>query len=346
MRKCFFVLLIIVFASPTFAQQKKYKVETIAFYNLENLFDTVRDETINDIDFTPEGSYAWDSKKYNNKLKNMSAVIPKIGANVLDEGPAIIGVCEIENRKVLEDLVAMPGMKERNYKIVHEDSPDERGIDVGFLYQEDKFEVESFESFFTKIPPRGGEEDFTRDVLLVTGLLDGERLHFLVNHWPSRSGGEKASMPNRIASAELNKKIIDSLKADDPKVKVITMGDLNDDPISPSVKQVLDAKGNKKLLRPTDLYNPFYTMYKRGQGTTAWRDAWSLFDQIIITPSLVYAEEGTFQYLKAGRHAPAHMLQSKGNFKGYPKRTHAGGEYLNGYSDHFAVYIYLAKEVK
>lgn len=341
-----FTTLFGLLLTVSFGQKPKYKVQTIAFYNLENLFDTIRNEEINDIDFTPQGSYGWDSKKYDNKLQNMSSVIPKIGANVIDEGPAILGVCEIENRGVLEDLVAMPGLKERNYQIVHEDSPDERGIDCALLYQADKFTVESHKSFFTKIRDRGGEPDYTRDVLLVTGLLDGERFHFLVNHWPSRSGGEKVSMPNRIASAELNKEIIDSIKLADPTAKIVTMGDFNDDPVSPSMKKVLNAKGNKKLLQEGDLYNPFFTKYKKGFGTTAWRDAWSLFDQIVVSESLVFPDNGGYQYINAGRHNPDHMLQTKGRFKGYPKRTHAGGEYLNGYSDHFPVYIYVAKEVK
>lgn len=328
----------------SFGQEKQYKALTIGFYNLENLFDTLDTETTNDRDFLPNGSYAWNTEKYNNKLEKLAFHIPGIGAKTVKEGPAVLGVCEVENRQVLEDLVKQPGLAAQNYEIIHYQSPDERGIDNGFLYQPELFTPTNHKVYHVILDEKGGERDYTRDVLLVSGLLDGEKMHFLVNHWPSRSGGEARSAPKRIEAAKMNKHIIDSIQNQEDGAKIFTMGDFNDDPVSTSLKKTLAAKKSASSLRKNDLFNPFWAMYKKGYGTTAWRDAWSLFDQIIISESVVNTDSG-YKYLRAGRFNPDYALQTKGAYKGYPKRTHAGGEYLNGYSDHFAVYVFLIKEV-
>lgn len=335
-----FFLVSVAFLS-SFAQKNGYEVQTIAFYNLENLFDTVRDTTINDESFTPKGSVGWSEEKYQNKLENMSSILPKIGTNEhVQSPPAIIGVCEIENRKVLEDLVNMPSLKPYNYKIVQFDSPDERGIDTALLYRGDLFKLQDAKAFKTILP---NADDKTRDILLVSGQLGGERMHFLVNHWPSRSGGEKRSMPNRVAAAENLRAIVRAIQADEPSAKIITMGDFNDDPISPSIAKTLGAIGKKqKLTKTTDLYNPFYDFYKKGYGTTAWRDSWSLFDMLIFTNTLNTSKSG-WKYVSANRYTPKKIIQTSGKFKGYPKRTHSFGRYLNGYSDHFPVYLYIAR---
>ena len=342
--KYIYSLLFVALLTISAQGQSKYKVQTVAFYNLENLFDTIRNEDINDETFTPEGSYGWNTERYENKLKNMSKVLSEIGtSNIMKAPPAIIGVCEIENRTVLEDLINMPKLKPYGYEIVQFDSPDERGIDAGFLYRKDLFTVEYAKNIKTEMPDTS---DRTRDILLVSGKLDGEMMHFTVNHWPSRSGGEALSRPNRAAAAENLKTIIDSIQAEDKNAKIISMGDFNDDPVSPSIADILVAKGKKsKLKKTTDLYNPYWEFYKKGYGTTAWRDAWSLFDMHIITNSLLNAENG-YRFVKADRYTPAYIIQEKGRFKGYPKRTHSFGNYLNGYSDHFPVYLYLAKEIK
>lgn len=339
-----FILLVLVFSltSLSFSQSKSYEVQTIAFYNLENLFDIDRDTEIHDESFTPSGSMGWTQQKYENKLVNMSSILPKIGTNEhVQSPPAIIGVCEVENRRVLEDLVNMESLKPYNYKIVHIDSPDERGIDTALLYRENLFELEDAKTFKTILPD---ENDKTRDILLATGQLGGERVHFLVNHWPSRSGGEKRSMPNRVAAAQNLRAIVRAIQADEPNAKIITMGDFNDDPISPSIAKTLGAIGKKqKLTKTTDLYNPFYDFYKKGYGTTAWRDSWSLFDMLIFTNTLNTSQVG-WKYVSANRYTPKKIIQTNGKFKGYPKRTHSFGKYLNGYSDHFPVYIYLARQ--
>lgn len=344
MKKLILAAFLLIVSMPTWAQ-KKYEVQTVAFYNLENLFDTLRNEDIYDESFTPTGSYGWTSERYNNKIANMSRVLSEIGTNSsMKTPPAVIGVCEIENREVLEDLVNSPKLAPYNYDIVHYHSPDERGIDAGFLYRKDLFKVDTSMVFKTVLPD---PEDKTRDILLVSGQLRGEKMHFLVNHWPSRSGGEAISMPNRFAAAKNLKSIINSIQEVDENAKIIAMGDFNDDPVSPSIAEELGAIGKQhKLKNRTDIFNPYYEFYKKGAGTTAWRDAWSLFDMLMVTKSTIENKNNGFQYFKAGRFTPDYITQEKGRFKGYPKRTHSFGNYLNGYSDHFPVYIYLAREVE
>jgi len=189
------------------AQEKQYKVATIAFYNLENLFDTLDTPDKNDFEYTPEGVKKWDSKKYISKLENMSKVIAQIGAELTKTAPAIIGVSELENRTVLEDLVNTPALKNYNYKIAHFESPDRRGVDVALLYQSSIFKVTNSVSATLKI--EGMDDFYTRDQLVVSGILAGEKIHFIVNHWPSRYGGEKRSKPLRNAAADLTRSIAD-----------------------------------------------------------------------------------------------------------------------------------------
>ncbi|HCY00684.1 MAG TPA: endonuclease, partial [Bacteroidales bacterium] len=206
------ITLSIVLAIPllTFSQnEKQYKVVNIAFYNLENLFDTLDTPGVNDKDYTPEGSNRWNTKKYQEKLENLAEVLSKIGTDATPHGPAVIGLAEMENRSVLEDLAKQKAIAERNYRIVHYDSPDRRGIDVALFYQPEYFEVTNSVSHRLKI--EGREDFYTRDQLLVSGLLDGEEFHFIVSHWPSRSGGESRSRPLRNAAGDLGRHIIDSV---------------------------------------------------------------------------------------------------------------------------------------
>lgn len=343
------------FAGTVFAQsqQKSYVIHTVAFYNVENLFDTIRDEKIYDEEWTPKGARNWDGKKYQQKLENLSRVIAEIGTDDNPNMPTILGVSEIENRRVLEDLVNMPKLKKANYGIVHFDSPDRRGIDVALFYQTKHFKPTSskniplyiYDPTDTKYKDSNngkGKRVYTRDQLLVTGLLDGEEMHFIVNHWPSRSGGEKKSSPNREAAAALNKKIIDSLYNINPNAKVFTMGDLNDGPYNKSVKDVLEAKGKKDDVKKGGIFNPMYQLYKEGHGTIAYRDAWDIFDQIIFTEPLLSKDYSSFRYWKVGIFNKPFLVQKSGQYKGYPLRNQLSGE--PGFSDHFPVYIYLIKE--
>lgn len=350
------LLLLVVFLSGISyvqAQQKSYVVHTVSFYNLENLFDTIRDEKIYDEEWTPSGARKWDDKKYQQKLENLSRAISEIGTDENPNMPTILGVCEIENRKVLEDLTVMPKLAKADYGIVHFDSPDRRGIDVALFYQKKHFKPTSTKNIplyiydasdakYKNANGGKGKRIYTRDQLLVTGLLDGEEMHFIVNHWPSRSGGEKKSSPNREAAAALNKKIIDSLYHLNPQAKVITMGDMNDGPYNKSVKDVLGAKAKRDEVKAGGIFNPMYQLYKEGHGTIAYRDAWDVFDQLIITEPLLQKDYSSFRYWKVGIFNKPFLVQKSGQYKGYPLRNQLSGE--PGYSDHFPVYFYLIKE--
>ena len=323
--------------------QKNYSIATIGFYNLENLFDTLDTPGVRDTEFSPEGSKLWDTKKYNKKQKNLARVIDELGTNKNPDGVTILGVAEVENRSVLEDLVRQKALKDKKYRIVHFDSPDRRGIDVGLLYQANRFRLEEASPLELDIYD-GTEKIFTREALYVKGLLDNETIHILVNHWPSRRGGESKTAPWRKAGAALCKSIVDSLMQIDPKARIIIMGDLNDDPSSPSVKNVLNAKANIKAVKEKGLYNPMYQFFNRGIGSNAYRDTWSLFDQLIISEGLIDKEQSGYNFYKAYVYNKKYLRQKKGHFKGYPYRTFGGDEFLGGYSDHFPVYLHLLKE--
>jgi hypothetical protein len=363
MKKYTYLLLIFIGLSLN-AQSKKFAIHTVAFYNFENLFDTINGPN-NDEEWLPNGTQRWTSKKYKHKLENLSRVLSEIGTNDQQkESPTFIGGCEIENRGVLEDLIKQPKLINKNYGIIHFDSPDKRGIDVALLYQKkhfqptsyiniplyiykhqqnDKVKKEAEEKTDDEIAPTEDPRVYTRDQLLVTGLLDGEEINIIVNHWPSRSGGEKKSSPFREAAGAMNRKIIDSLQKINPKAKIITMGDLNDGTYNKSVKVALGAKLKKTEVQKFGIYNPFEQMAKDGMGTIAYRDAWDVFDQIMVDEELIKTDYSSFRYWKAGIYNKPYLIQTTGQYKGYPLRHQANEE---GFSDHFAVYIYLIKEVK
>jgi len=347
------------------AQQKKYIVHTVAFYNFENLFDTIKGTNIDD-EWLPKGLQRWSSEKYKQKLENLSKVLMQIGTNDQQkEAPTLIGCSEIENRGVLEDLVKQPNIIKNDYGIVHFDSPDKRGIDVGLLYQKKHFKPTSFINV-PLIIYRGNanekdketEEDkadkdkievskdnrvYTRDILLVTGFLDGEEVNIMVNHWPSRSGGEKKSSPFREAAGRLSRKIMDSIYKVNPNSKIIIMGDLNDGTYNKSVKEGIGAKLKKAEAQKFGVYNPFEQMAKDGHASLFYRDSGDIFDQIMVSETLIKSDFSTFQYWKSGIYNKPFMIEKFGRYAGYPLR-HSANEI--GYSDHFPVYIYLVKEVK
>nr|WP_297309002.1 endonuclease/exonuclease/phosphatase family protein [uncultured Flavobacterium sp.] len=352
--KLVFIALTLLISFTTSAQDKKYKVHTVAFYNLENLFDTIPNPEIYDTEFTPNGARGWGKQKYEKKLANLSKAISQIGTDENPNMPTILGVSEIENKGVLEDLIKTPDLAKANYGIVHYNSPDRRGIDVGLLYQKDHFKPTSQASIPLYIYDKSdkkykdandgkGKRIYTRDQLVVTGLLDGEEVSFLVSHWPSRSGGEKKSSPNREAAAALNKKIIDSLYNINPNAKIITMGDFNDGPYNKSVKDVLDAKGKREDVKSNGLFNPMFKMSQDGLGTLAYRDAWDVFDQMIVSEPLLDKDYSSYRFWKAKIFNKPFLIQQSGQYKGYPLRNQTSGE--PGFSDHFPVYLLLVKEM-
>lgn len=323
---------------------KKYQISCVAFYNVENLYDTIDSPNTSDFEFTPQGPNQWNSVKYYKKLQRLAEVISQLGTEATPDGPAIIGLCEIENRSVLEDLVKTEKLKKNNYQIVHYDGPDHRGVDVALLYNPKYFTLTNSKSYSLKMP---GDTAFkTRDQLVVSGIFDGEHMHFVVAHWPSRRGGQKASNPKRIEAGKLGRKIIDSLLLLDANAKIAYMGDLNDDPVNQSVKVYINTAAQINKTTENKLFNPMEELFKKGIGTLAWKDSWNLFDQIIISQPFVKQTYTDWQFYKAKVFNKDFVKQDEGNFKGYPFRTFAGGQYTGGFSDHFAVYIILMKELK
>ena len=330
------------------AQSKRdFRAVTIAFYNLENLFDFEDDPITFDDDRTPDGKDRWTEPIYWNKVRNMAKVLSEVGRELSGSAPAIIGVCEIENRRVLEDLINTNELEPENYGIVHFDSPDRRGIDVALLYKKNVFIPTHTKSVALLIYSDNDatKRIYTRDQLVISGVLSGEKIHIIVNHWPSRSGGEARSRPKRIKAAKLNKRLIDSLWSIDPYAKIITMGDLNDDPTSPSVKKFLKTHSSKSTSQLKSLYNPMEGMFKKGLGTLAWRDGWNLFDQIIISSELLSDDYSSYRFFTAGIFNKNYLTNSKGRYKGYPFRSFSDEGFTGGYSDHFPVYIVLIKEI-
>ncbi|MFP4844400.1 endonuclease/exonuclease/phosphatase family protein [Winogradskyella sp. PE311] len=345
--KSLLLLLALVSISNVWAQgEKRFKIHTVAFYNLENLFDTINDPLKYDEASPMMEMKANRSEVYKKKVKNMARVVANIGSDMANNSPAIIGVCEIENRDVLEDLVNDPLLLGKDYGIIHFDGPDKRSIDVALLYQKALFKpIDSKSHELLIYDDVSRKRVFTRDQLLVTGKLEGDLIHILVNHWPSRSGGEARSRSKRVGAAKLNKRIIDSIQSKDPYAKIFTMGDLNDDPTNESVKKVLKAQKDKKRVGLKGIYNPFEKMFtEKGYGTTAYRDAWSLFDQIMMTKPLLEDDYSSFRFWKAGIYNKAYLTNKRGRYEGYPFRSFADGGFTNGFSDHFPVYVYLIKE--
>jgi hypothetical protein len=331
-----FLLILIKF--DALCQADKIQV---AFYNLENLFDTIDNANVKDGEFTPQGYAKWNSVKYLNKLEKLASVISGIGNAENTDGPAVLGVCEVENKGVLLDLTQQEKLKKLSYSIVHADSPDKRGIDVALLYQEKYFSVKKVNTHTLYLTdPITGERIYTRDQIVVSGKLLGEPTSFIVNHWPSRRGGQIASAPKRMAAAQLNRHIIDSLYAVDNLQNIIIMGDFNDDPDNQSITEYLKAKHDVHTLHKNDLFDGMYNLFKNGQGTLCYHDKWNLFDQIIITENLI-AGTGTLKFRSVSIYNPDYLKQHEGRFMNYPFRTLAGSKYLGGYSDHFPVYMIL-----
>jgi len=339
-------LIIFIFS---FGQEKhNYKVAVVAFYNCENFYDTIHNALVKDDEFTPTGEKNYTGKVYMDKVSKIATVLSTIGTDdnlKTIDGPAIIGLAEIENDTVLNDLVHNSKLQKRNYQVVHYDSKDERGVDVALLYNPRYFIVEDSKPLFVTLPGHSKEAHYTRDILWVKGKLDGETVHIYVNHWPSRLGGEEASAPARAAAALVCKHHIDSIALADGEQKVIIMGDLNDDPVSPSVTKVLQAKGDKKDIKPGCIYNPWIDLYKKGFGTLAYQDAWGLFDQIMVTYPWMSKDQDGFFFQQAMIFNREFLRENIGKYKGYPMRTYDGNVYRGGYSDHFPTYIVLLKKI-
>lgn len=367
------IFFTLVFGMSCFSQNKKiaaeYALRTIAFYNLENLFDTINQPENYDEDRTPNGKDQWTSKKFNHKITQLARVISSLGlkekvsgnarkknlkkenrtsnlkALIHAQGPDILGVCEIENIAVLEVLITHELLAPLNYGIIHFNSPDKRGIDVALLYKKNKFIPTSFNTHTLYLYNELQRRNYTRDQLVVMGYLDTQPIWLIVNHWPSRSGGEARSKPYRMAAALLNLKIIDSIRRLSSDARIISMGDFNDGPTDDSFKKILQTKGQPKDSSYHQLYNPMETLYKKGIGSLAYRDQWSLFDQFYMSENLLERKMDVYEFLSAKVFSHSKLMTQKGRYKGYPYRSYSGGQYQGGFSDHFPIQLILIKKI-
>ena len=345
MRNLFITLLLVV-ATTAVAQEKKIGVYGVGFYNLENLFDTCHDEGKNDYEYLANGTNKWNAMKYESKLANMSRVLAEMGTDLLKHiGCAIIGVSEVENARALSDLVAQPALAARNFKFCHVEGPDKRGVDCGLLYNPRFFEPKDVKlyPYVQKLEKDSGF--VTRGFLTVKGSLAGDDIAVIVCHLPSRA----ATSFYRELGAEQVRHLKDSLIAAEPNLKVIVMGDMNDDPMDPSMAKSLRARKKIADVKSGDMFNPWWKTLSDGNGTIKYDGGYNLFDQIILSPQLLTPEGkkdfSTWKYVKHQIFSREYMLQQEGKFKGYPKRTFSGGVWLNGFSDHLPSIVYLAKEL-
>ncbi len=324
------------------AQKKSYVPITVAFYNVENFYDTTDNTMVDDDDFLQTGKRHYTPEIYQEKISHIAKVLSEIGSDVSGNTTAFVGLAEVENDTVLNDLIRHPLLVKKEWQFIHFDSKDRRGVDVALLFNPKVFQVRSAKPLFVAIPSNTKSAHFTRDILYVEGFLLGEKVHVYVNHWPSRVGGEAKSYPARAAVAQALRKHIGWVKKLDSAAKILVMGDLNDDPVSKSVVKDLGATSDKNIL-DTLLYNPWVDFYKKGYGTLAFQNAWGLFDQVMLSQNWLPKSDSVLFFWKANIFKPQYLIETMGNYKGYPKRTYSGDNYNGGYSDHFPVYITLLR---
>ena len=347
MHKKLVPFLFLLVALSCYAQERKFALYSVAFYNLENLFDTIHDEHKNDFEYLPNGANHWNSLKYENKLKNMSRALLDLGTDKLPGiGASIIGVSEVENARALSDLISQPAMKERGMKFIHIEGPDKRGVDCALLYNPKFFKPEKW-FLQPYIYENGDTVRKTRGYLTVQGKLAGDPLTVIVCHWPSRF----ATGYFRDIAGKQVRQLTDSIHKADPDMRIIVMGDMNDDPDNTSMAKFLGAKRKMEKVQDGDFFNPWWDILRsKGQGTLAYDGGWNLFDQIVLSRNLLdvdkkkdYRHLTLYDYHIFRR---SYLLQQEGKYKGTPKRTHAAGVWLNGYSDHLPTVTYLIKEIK
>ncbi len=305
---------------------------SIAFYNVENLFDTENNEFTLDKDYTPDGGFQWSQDRYQRKIQNLSKVVSKIGLKESKLPPIFIGLSEIENKTGLTDLILSEKLKPFGYDFVHYDSPDERGIDVAFLYQKEYFELIYSDTYTLYLTDNENNRDYTRDILLVSGKLFDEVVYIIINHWPSRSGGTKISENKRIKASNLVQEIIANIYKENESPNIIIMGDFNDEPNSKSVKNIL---------MNSELINPMLGLQSNKVGSVKYHGKWYLFDQIIISQS--FLSNSKLKFLSAQVFDDYFLQEPRGRRKGAPKRTFIGKWHQGGFSDHFPVLAYFKK---
>lgn len=358
MKKILNVILLIVLTASLLSAQtdRSRKIFVAGFYNLENLFDTYDDPAKNDAEFLPDGANQWTEVKYQKKLHNMATVIKSM-AQTNGRFHTLLGVSEVENRLVLEDLVSQPEIAAANYQIVHYDGPDTRGVDVALLYRPDNFEFIDSESipfdfnssrieFAMDGPDRVKFK--TRDILMVHGLLDGEEFAVYVAHLPSRIGGKGWDLRSR--GAEIIYEHACTMMETHPGIKIIVMGDMNDNPTDRSMTEFMHGKENPQDVGKSDFFSPFLPMLKAGYGSLAYQGTWNIYDIIMVNEALLNAPDGGMKIRPVGKkgfygvvYKKQFMITQTGQYKGTPFRTFSNGSFIGGYSDHFPTYIVLEK---
>lgn len=301
---------------------------SIAFYNLENLFDYENKESTLDKDYTPEGIYKWDRDKYFRKINNLGQAISKIGEMRSSSPPVLLGVCEVENETCLTDLVQTEALTPFNYDYVFHKSADQRGINVAFLFQKEHFILEETKSYPIDLSSNHGL-DTTRDIILIKGHLFGKSISLLINHWPSRTDGTKKTNDKRLEAAKMVQHIVRQIYADNQRSNIVIMGDFNDDPLSESVR-TFNTEG---------FLNPMIPFQGQKKGSVKHKGKWIMFDQIILNKNLIEAD--WFEYLEAHIYVAPFLTQKSGRHKGSPKRTFNGKFFQGGFSDHYPVFIYF-----
>ena len=340
-----FVFLLCIFLSvftKIDAQEQKYDFYSVGFYNIENLFDTIHDAGKNDYEFLPDGVNRWGTLKYTNKIKNIAQVLSEMGTDVSPVGMAVVGVSEVENSRVLCDLVNDESLALRGWRFIHIEGPDSRGIDCALLYNPKLFTPTS-----SKLVPYGFENSNTvyktRGFLVVSGTMCSETVHIIVNHWPSRNSKSQSREHAGIVVRQLK----DSLMSTVPGSKVIVMGDMNDNPGDVSMSVSLGALCEKEKVKQSfDLYNPCMKLHKEGKGTLKYEGKWNFYDQIVLSGNMLSDERSTLKFYDVEVFSRDYLFQHKGRFKGSIKRTHAAGVWLNGYSDHLPVIVHLLKKAR
>ena len=357
MRKHFLMLCACVcwcsiglFAQKEGAMTQNLQVRCVAFYNLENLFDTIHDEGRNDYEYLPDGGMKWTGHKYVNKVKNMAYAISQLGTDIDPRGAMIVGVAEVENMRCLQDVADQLKEHNRNYTPVLEEGPDRRGVDVGFLYNAEMFKPMTIKGYELHAHYADGGLVRTRLQLLMSGYIMGdgrpEKVHVIVAHWPSRYGGEVVSRPTRDTAAMLCKSICDSIYRVEPRAKIIVMGDLNDDPYNHSCAVIMNAKKTREEVKEQGFFNTMWQKLESGTGSLAYQGGWNLFDQIMISEPLMNEklESGKWTYWKSQIFNKPFLTVKEGKDKGTPLRTHKSGVWQNGYGDHYPTMIYLIKK--
>lgn len=335
----FFTLALTLFSHSVIAGGPKKAL--FAFYNVENLFDTIDDKHINDNEYLPTAEKKWDTKKYTLKLNNLSKVISSLSTEQL---PWVLGLCEIENKEVIADLIKTDKLKNAKYEIIHRNSPDARGIDVAAIYRKDKFTLLEYHYY-----PLSFHADSaiakTREILHVKGIIFGkDTVHLFYNHWPSRMGGEEKSAPKRKAAAEKLKSKVDSLFAINPNTKIIIMGDFNDHPTDANVKDVLSAK--KENSEKANLYNLLYEEHEAKTGSYSYKNEWGVLDNVIVSNALLNSKKGArTKNENAVIFRADWMIYTNKNGDQSPARSFSGSKFHeDGYSDHLPVYLIVTNK--